>query len=120
MKNVKLSAVWCFFLTLVLVISLCAEAETLKETAQSYVKMGENFAAHADWVRAIGAYTIAIQFTPKSAQAFFRRGQAFDSQGDTAKAIADYSMAIDLEPALGEAWYNRGTLHLKIDDYEAA
>src|SRR5215471_21661847 len=101
MENVKRSAVWFFLLPLVLVTSLCADGETLKEAAQSYIEMGENFAAHGDWVRAIGAYTIALQFTPKSARAFFRRGQAFDGEGETAKAIADYSTAIDLEPAFG-------------------
>jgi len=120
MKNVKRSAVWCFLLPLVLAMSLCAEGETVQQTAQSYIAMGENFATHRDWVRAIGAYTIALQFTPKSAQAFFRRGQAFEGQGDTAKAIADYSTAVVLEPALGRAWYNRGNLRLKSGDYEAA
>src|SRR5262245_16924559 len=118
MKNVKRSVVWCFLLPLVLAMSLCAEGETIKQTAQSYIEMGENFAVHGDWARAIGAYTIALQFMPKSAQAFFRRGQAFDGQGDTPKAIADYSTAIDLEPAFGRAWYNRGYLRLKSGDYE--
>ena len=96
MKNVNRWTAWCFLLPLVLVVPLCAEAETVQETAQSYIEMGEHFAAHRDWVRAIGAYTIALQFAPRSAQTFFRRGQAFDGQGDTAKAIADYSTAIDL------------------------
>jgi Tfp pilus assembly protein PilF len=120
MRRSRISAVWSFTLPLMFVMSFCAHAETTRQTAQSYVEMGEKFASHGDFVRAIGAYTIALQFAPDSAEAHFRRGQAFQGHAEAAKAIADYSAALNLRPNLTSAWYNRGNLRMKGGDYEGA
>src|ERR1700719_2112500 len=100
MRRSRISAILLFTLPLIFVMPFCAGAETVQQTAQSYVEMGEKFASHGDLVRAIGAYTIALQFAPDSAAAFFHRGQAFQGMGETAKAIADYSEAVNLRPGL--------------------
>src|SRR5262245_66177968 len=115
MRRSWISAVWLFTL-LMLVTPFCAQAETVKQTAQSYVEMGEKFASHGDLARAVGAYTIALQFAPDSAEAFFRRAQAFEEMGETAKAIADYSEAIHLRPGLTPAWHNRGKLRISMSE----
>jgi Tfp pilus assembly protein PilF len=78
MRRSWISAVSLFTL-LMFVTSFCARAETVKQTAQSYIEMGEKFASHGDLIRAIGAYTIALEFAPHSAETFFRRAQAFDT-----------------------------------------
>ena len=39
-------------------------AETRKQTAASYIDLGDKFAQQGDLQRAIGAYTIALQFAP--------------------------------------------------------
>src|SRR5262245_13057638 len=118
MRRSWIFAVWLF--TLLLVAPFCARAETVRQTAQSYVEMGEKFASHGDLARAIGAYTIALEFAPDSAEAYFQRARAFEGMGATAKAIADYSKAVHLRPGLTTAWYNLGNLRMESGDYEGA
>jgi Tfp pilus assembly protein PilF len=97
-----------------------AKAETRKETAASYIQLGDKFAHNKDFDRAIGAYNIALQFYPDSAFAFLRRGCAFEERGDVAKAFSDYTSAVDLMPTLTTAWYNRGNLRLTGGDFDGA
>src|SRR5262245_23247660 len=109
MRRFWISVVWIFTL-LHVDTAFGAPSETVQQSAQSYIEMGAKFANHGDLVRAIGAYTIALEFAPDSAEAFFRRALAFEGTGATAKAIADYSVAIHLRPGVTPAWYNRGNL----------
>ena len=64
------------FGTLCLTVSVLATgtyagAETSKEAAASYVELGDKMAQQGDFVRAIGAYNIALQFVPSFAPAYF-------------------------------------------------
>src|SRR5215831_6851540 len=109
-----------------LVLMLCAVfvvdlgAETRQQSGLSYLKLGDDFARHHDFVRAIGAYTIAVQFAPDFAPAFFHRARAYEACGEVSKAIADYSRALDLAPDMKTALYNRGNLHLGEGDLDSA
>src|SRR5262252_9445047 len=97
-----------------------ALAETREETAASYVDLGDKFARHADFKRAIAAYNIALQFAPDFAPAYFNRGLAYEAQGESLKAIADYTRTLEIVPRLTMALYNRGNLRLKEGDLDAA
>src|SRR5262244_1300296 len=88
-------------------------AETRDETAASYLELGNKFARHGDFSRAVGAYNIALQFAPDFALAYFSRAVAYEARGETSKAIADYSRALNIIPSLTTAFYNRGNLRFR-------
>jgi tetratricopeptide (TPR) repeat protein len=106
--------------SLFLTFAPSAEAEDRIQTAASYVQMGETLAQHGDYVRAIGAFTIALEFAPDFAPAFFGRAKAYEASGKTSKAIADYTRTLDIVPELTAALYNRGNLWLQEGDLNAA
>src|SRR5262245_18072047 len=80
------------------------QAQTRSAEAASYVELGDKFARHEDYRRAIGAYNIALQFAPDFARAYFNRALAQQAIGDFQKAIADYSKALEIVPGAAEAY----------------
>src|SRR5262249_56524785 len=114
-----------FFGTLSLALCLTGSvgylaAETREETAASYLDLGDKFAHHGDFNRAIGAYNIALQFVPDFAPAYFNRGLAYEARGEFSKAIADYTRTLDIVPGLTTAFYNRGNLRFREGDMDGA
>src|SRR5881628_3640501 len=94
-------------------------AETRRQTALSYLELGNKFADAGDFDRAIGAYNIALQFAPDFVPAFFHRALAYEARGYALKAIADYTSALEIVPGLTTA-YNRGNLLLNEGDLDGA
>src|SRR5436190_7538845 len=95
-------------------------AETRKETALSYIDLGDKLAHEGEFDRAIRSYNIALQFVPDFAPAFFHRALAWEAQGDVSKAIADYTTTVEIAPGWTTAFYNRGNLRLSSDDVDGA
>src|SRR5262245_16422339 len=89
---------------------LTIHAETRKETAASYVALGDKFSHDKQFERAIAAYNIAVQFAPDFGAAYFKRGLAQQARGDFAAAIADYSKTVEVVPECAEAYANRAYL----------
>src|SRR5512134_1208971 len=83
-------------------------AETRKQTALSYVELGDKFAVNGDYARAACAYNIALQFDPKLAVAYFARAYVQQALGKFAEAIADYSKTLEIVPECAEAYSHRG------------
>src|SRR5262245_62012249 len=95
-------------------------AETRKETALSYVELGDKSASQKDFRRAIAAYNIAIQFDDDCAPAYFKRGLAEQAIGDSSKAIQDYTRAIEIIPEWAEAYANRAYILAMLHDADGA
>src|SRR5262245_58792510 len=85
-------------------------AETRRDTAVSYIELGDQFLEHEDFERAISAYGIALQFDPDFALAYFKRGFAQQARGNFSKAVADYTKTVEIEPRWAEAYANRAYL----------
>src|SRR5215472_6487540 len=107
MEKSVFSAILSFALCLAASVGYLA-AETRQETAASYVDLGDKFAQHGDFKRAIAAYNIALQFAPEFAPAYFNRGLAYEASGEFSRAIEDYTRTLDIVPGLTTAFYNRG------------
>src|SRR5262249_6773286 len=108
------------FLPICLLVANNGAAETRKETAASYVELGDKFAREGDFQRAIGAYKIALEFAPDVPQALFRRAVAYEARGNMREALADYTSVLSLLPESAAAWYNRGNVRLKESDFDGA
>src|SRR5688572_27114108 len=96
----------CFTLCLA-AATATAGAETRKETALSYVELGNELTRNNDFDRAIGAYNIALQFEPMLALAYFNRAYAEQARGKLLEAVADYNKTLELVPECAEAYANR-------------
>src|SRR5687767_3870370 len=97
---------FCLILCMVASASL-GWAETRKETALSYVELGDRFTDDGNFDLAIGAYSIAVQFEPNLALAYFNRAFAQQARGNLAEAIADYGRTLEIVPECAEAYANR-------------
>jgi len=96
--------------------------------ALAFSALGQNDAAHNDYVRAaeiltmkgnsneaITAYNKALELDDKSIAAYLGRGDVYLSRGEDIAAIADFDMAVRLDKrnahaymGLGKARYNQG------------
>src|ERR1700686_601955 len=95
-------------------------AKSRKDTAVSYVELGDKFASLGHLDQAIGAYNIALEFAPTLAVAYLNRGNAHEAWGDFNEAIADYSKTIELSPQSVEAYCNRAYVLVLQDEAKKA
>ena len=85
-------AFFCAFLCFSSSNSLLAQSpqqqsNSAARSAASYVELGDQFARSGDTRRAIGAYTVAIDYAPEHAPAYFKRGFALVVSGKYDEAI---------------------------------
>lgn len=84
------------------------------DTAEAYLKRGDQDSAIKAFSHAIAAYGQAIRLRPAYAEAYNNRGLAYalSSKREMANAIADYSQAIKLRPTYAYAYNNRGVAYM--------
>ena len=82
------------------------------QSAEFYLKRGEDFSGAHQYDRAIADYTTAIQLKPDYAEAYNDRGFAYYLKGDAERAIADYTRAIELRPNYPKAYNSRGVAYM--------
>jgi len=68
------------------------------DLARLHYGRGVEWAAKADFDRAIADYDAAIRLSPDFADAYYNRGNAWANKGEPDRAIADYGAAIRLNP----------------------
>jgi tetratricopeptide (TPR) repeat protein len=92
------------------------------ETAEAYVRRGDQYSEMKDYDHAIADYTQAIRLKPDYAEAYNNRGLAYSlkSKSEMANAIADYSQAITLRPEYAFAYNNRGVAYMASGHADAA
>jgi tetratricopeptide (TPR) repeat protein len=78
------------------------------ETAEEYLRSGNDYFNHGNLDQAIYAYTKAIDINSNLAKAYNNRGVAYADEGSLPRAIADFTMAIANNPKDEEAYNNRG------------
>src|SRR4051812_19359613 len=111
---------WLPFAFCLLVTSTDGMAQNREATAASYVELGDKFAGHADLERAIGAYTVALQFEPAYVPAYFKRGLAEQQREHLDAAIADYTKTLEMAPNCAEAYDNRAQVFAIRQELEKA
>ncbi len=67
--------------------------------AQQYYEEGQSYVKQADFGKAVGAYTQAIQVKPDFVGAYLQRGLAYCFEHETDKALADWKKVGEL-PAI--------------------
>ena len=84
------------------------------DTAEAYLKRGDQYSEIKDFDHAIADYSQAILLKPNYAEAYNNRGFAHSIFGkiDVPKAIADFSQAIKLRPTYAYAYNNRGVAYM--------
>jgi len=93
-----------FVLTGVLLLSVSVYAQT----AQEYLRSGNDDFKQGSFDQAIVDYTRAIDINPNLAKAYNNRGVAYAREGSLPRAIADFTMAIANNLKDAEACNNRG------------
>ena len=81
-------------------------------SAEFYLKRGDDSSAAHRYDQAIADYTTAIQLKPDYAEAYNNRGFAYYLKGDGERAIADYTRAIELRPNYPKAYNSRGVAYM--------
>ena len=82
------------------------------ESAEFYLKRGEDLSGAREYDRAIADYSTAIRLKPDYAEAYNDRGFAYYLKGDPEHAIADYTRAIELRPDYPKAYNSRGVVYM--------
>jgi tetratricopeptide (TPR) repeat protein len=78
------------------------------ETANEYLRDGNDDFKVGNFDQAIYEYTKAIDIDPNLAKAYDNRGVAYAQEGSLDRAIADFTMAIANNSKDAEAYNNRG------------
>ncbi len=81
---------------------------------------GIEWAAKANYDRAIVDYDASIKLNPRSSDVFYNRGNAWGNKGDHDRAIVDYDAAIKLNPKDAASHTGRAFELTAKGDYERA
>jgi len=120
MNHPVLRRALCITLCLITSTAL-ANAETRRQTALSYVQLGDQFVENKEFDRAIRTYNLALQFDTGLALAYYRRAFAQQARGDYKEAIADYTKMLEIVPECAEAFANRAyVLAMQQRDFDKA
>jgi tetratricopeptide (TPR) repeat protein len=71
-----------------------------------------------DLIKAIAAYSKAIEIKPDEAGIYYVRGRAYRQMDQLDKAVADFTKAITLKPDYAEAYNERGRTYIGKGDME--
>lgn len=80
-------------------------------TSEEYYNSGVDYAAKADFYRAIVAYNKAIELDPNYSAAYLNRGVAYGSLGNFDHALAEFNKAIELNPNDPYLYMNRANVY---------
>jgi tetratricopeptide (TPR) repeat protein len=93
--------------------------KTIKElSAIDWFYKGYSLALSGNYIKAIEAFTKAIELNPKFATAFYNRGHLYGDIGKYNEEIRDYNRAIAINPKDAEAYNNRGIAYGKLKEYQ--
>ena len=77
-----------WFLTIVLVLGLCACGQSAQAKWQEQYDLGVRYLSEGNYEEAIIAFTAAIEIDPKRPEAYVGRGGAYIGSGETAENLA--------------------------------
>ena len=86
------------------------------QTAEEYLRLGNDTFKEGAFDQAIVDYTKAIDNDPNLTKAYDNRGVAYAKEGSFRRAIADFTMAIANDPKDPEAYNNRGLAYAQLGD----
>lgn len=94
------------------------ESLKIKETAITYVQIGNAFQFKKDYVNSESAYRNALRLNPNYALAYFNLGSINAQQRKFEAAIDLFSKAIEIDPALAEAYRNKAVIYYMAEDFQ--
>jgi tetratricopeptide (TPR) repeat protein len=107
---------------------LIADGKTIgKDLALAYAVRGNAFYLKRDQVRAIEAFSKAIELDPDNVAFLNSRGWSYELRGQDDLALADFNLALQKRPNAPVIYNNRGMIYLRrgalqsaLDDFNAA
>jgi tetratricopeptide (TPR) repeat protein len=83
-----------------------------QQTAEDWIKEGDNAFNEKHYYAAIDAYEEAIGIDPNNIEAWNRKGSAYSGAREPDKAIEAYETAIQIDPNCPKCWNNKGLVLL--------
>jgi tetratricopeptide (TPR) repeat protein len=83
-----------------------------QQTAEDWIKEGDNAFNETHYYAAIDAYEEAIRIDPNNIEAWVGKGSAYSVAREPDKAIEAYETAIQLDPTCYKCWNNKGLVFL--------
>jgi tetratricopeptide (TPR) repeat protein len=107
---------------------LIADGKTIgKDLALAYAVRGNAFYLKRDQVRAVEAFSKAIELDPDNVAFLNSRGWSYELRGQDDLALADFNLALQKRPNVAVIYNNRGMIYLRkgalqsaLDDFNAA
>jgi tetratricopeptide (TPR) repeat protein len=107
---------------------LIADGKTVgKDLALAYAVRGNAFYLRHDQVKAIEAFSKAIELDPDNVAFLNARGWSYELRGQDDLALADFNLALQKRPNAPVIYNNRGMIYLRrgalqsaLDDFNAA
>lgn len=91
-----------------------------KETAEEYLKKGNEFFSKEDYDKAIKNYDMAISLNSSYLHAYYNKGLVYYNKKDYDTAIKIYSQAIKIDHKFDAAYNSRGYVYYLLNDYSNA
>ena len=101
------------YVVFVLIGVLFLSVSVYAQTAEEYLRSGNDNFKLDNFDQAIVDYTRAIDINPNLAKAYNNRGVAYAREGSLPRAIADFTMAIANNLKDAEAYNNRGRAYAR-------
>ncbi len=89
------------------------QTTSMKESAESLVKLGAEEVRIRNYDKAIGYFRQAMKADPFYAPTFFYLGYIFADVGEFEASLANYNQAIELNPKDNSSYYNRGLIYFE-------
>ncbi|MFZ5999384.1 MAG: tetratricopeptide repeat protein [Bacteroidota bacterium] len=105
-----------FILSLSMLLSVAAQAQSAKELTQRGMDLMEK----RDFMEAILNLNKAVDADPKYSQAYYVRGNIKANFEDFHGAMKDYNTAVEVNPKYADAFFARGNVKMKLQDYYGA
>ena len=114
----KLSlAVGCFTFFLLLLLAAAVPCHSL-ESAEDYMKLGNEAFEKGDYDAAIHDYTLALGVDPDRIDVYLNRGSAYHNKGLFDKAIQNYDDAVNLNPNNLLCYQYRAVAYFEKEQYQ--
>ena len=82
----KIKKIWSMYLTIVLVLGLCACGQSAEAAWQEQYDLGVKYLSEGNYEEAIIAFTAAIEIDPKRSEAYGKAAEAYVGLGDLESA----------------------------------
>lgn len=87
---------------------------------EAYLKKGNDYFSNAEYPKALGEYTKAVELDSGSAEAYYRIGSAFFNLAEYSNAVRNYTECLKINPKHIQAYMERSGAYANLGDLDSS